>query len=139
MTSTTAALVRRFYAELWEAADETAAPTILHPDLVFRGSLGSERRGIDGFWRYLEDVRGALDDYRCDIVSLIVEGDRAAARMWFHGVQTGAMLGLPATGERIGWSGAAFFEIRDARLADIWVLGDTDGLRAALAAAGRSS
>ena len=125
-------LVRAFYAQLWEAGDRTAAEGILHRDLIFRGSVGLEKRGIDGFWNYLELVRGALADYRCDILSLVVDGPRAAAKMYFHGVHRAEFLGVPATGRRIGWHGAAFFETRDNRLAEIWVLGDVDALRTAL-------
>ncbi len=125
-------LVRRFYADLWEAGDEAAAPDILHPDLAFRGSVGLGTSGIDGYLEYLRMIRTALDDYRCDILSLIAQGDKAAARMRFHGQHVADFLGVAATNKRISWQGAAFFEMRDARLADIWVLGDTDALRSQL-------
>ena len=126
------ALVRAFYSRLWEQGDRSAAPDILHPDLVFRGSVGLEKRGIDGFWEYLQLVRDALGDYRCDILSLVTDDRQAAAKMWFHGIHKGSFLGAPATERHIGWHGAAFFQLRDARLAEIWVLGDVDALRAAL-------
>ncbi|MEM1298281.1 MAG: ester cyclase, partial [Pseudomonadota bacterium] len=125
-------LVRELYARLWEAGDRAAPDGILHPELVFRGSVGMERRGINGFWDYLSLVRTALDDYRCDILSLIADGPHAAAKMYFHGVHRGKFLGIAPSGRHIGWHGAAFFEVRDGLLADIWVLGDVDGLRAAM-------
>lgn len=125
-------LVRHFYADLWEAGREEHAAQILHSDLVFRGSIGQQARGIDGFIRYLRMVRHSFADYRCDIVSLVSSGGQAAARMRFHGIQRAQFLGFEPTGRRVEWAGAAFFELRDSRLADIWVLGDTDGLRAQL-------
>ena len=127
-------LIRRFYTDLWEAGDETAAPDILHPDLTFRGSVGLSKTGIDGYLDYLRLIRTALADYRCDILSLITQGDKAAARMRFHGRHVGEFLGVGSTHRRISWQGAAFFEMRESRLADIWVLGDTDALRAQLEA-----
>lgn len=125
-------LIRRFYADLWENGHIDQAPEILHEDLVFRGSLGDEKRGIDGYLDYLQMVRNALDDYRCDILSLVCEPEHAAAKMRFHGEHNQPFMGFAPTGRRVGWNGAAFFEMRDDRLADIWVLGDTDGLRKAL-------
>lgn len=122
-------LVRRFYTELWEAGVEAAAPSILHPDLSFRGSLGDTKHGIPGYLEYLRKVRTALADYRCDILSLIAQEDRAAARMRFHGLHVAPFLGVKPTGRRVAWEGAAFFTLKDERLSDIWVLGDTDGLR----------
>ena len=130
--SATAGLVRDFYARLWEAGDRAAADDILHPELVFRGSIGMEKHGIDGFWEYLTLVRTALGDYRCDVLSLVTDGPKAAAKMYFHGEHRAEFLGTAPTHRRIGWHGAAFFEARDGRLSDIWVLGDVDGLRAAI-------
>ncbi|MEM7744361.1 MAG: ester cyclase [Pseudomonadota bacterium] len=127
-------LVRRFYTDLWEVGDEAAAPRILASDLVFRGSVGTETRWIDGYLTYLRRVRGALGDYRCDIVRLVCGGDHAAARMHFHGLHHSDFMDYAQTGQRIGWVGVAFFQMRDRRLVEIWVLGDMDGLRAALEA-----
>ncbi len=130
-----AALVRRFYADLWNAGDEAAAPGILHPDLDFRGSLNAPARGIDGFLSYFRGVRVSLRDFRCEIRSLVAEGDRAAARMLFSGWHESPLLGVAPTGRLVEWDGAAFFTARDGRLAEIWVLGDVDGLKARLAGA----
>jgi hypothetical protein len=41
--------VRRFYEVLWDAHDKDAIPTVLHETFTFRGSLGQEKRGRDGF------------------------------------------------------------------------------------------
>lgn len=125
-------LVRGFYTRLWEEGDPEAAHEILHEELVFRGSIGTEKAGIHGFWEYLSDVRAAFEDYRCDILELVAEEHRAAARMYFHGIHKGEFMRTAPTGRRIGWHGAAFFETREDRLVNIWVLGDMDGLRAAL-------
>lgn len=136
MTADPERLVRRFYAEVWERADESVARAILHPDLAFRGSLGEERRGVDGFVAYVRAVHAALGGYRCAIDDLVACGDRAAARMTFGGVHRGSLFGVPATGRTISWSGAAFFTIADGRIATLWVLGDIDGVRRQLGAAG---
>ena len=127
-------LVKRFYADLWEAGDEAAAPDILHPNLTFRGSVGQEKNGIPGYLEYLRFIRGALSEYRCDILTLVSDGAHAAAKMRFRGQHTGAFLGHAPTGTEIAWHGAAFFQMRDNRLADIWVLGDTEALHKALRA-----
>ena len=42
-------LIERFYHEVWNRADEVVAREILHPEFCFRGSLGEEKRGPDGF------------------------------------------------------------------------------------------
>lgn len=139
MTADSQALVRRFYAEVWDRGDEDVAREILHPDLAFRGSLGPERSGVDGFIGYMRSVLAALGEFRCDIEDLVATGTRAAARMSFTGIHRGELFGVPATGRRVTWAGAAFFTVADGRITALWVLGDVDGLKAQLGAGGEAA
>src|SRR5581483_1557496 len=45
-----AELIERFYAELWNSWDDSAVDRTLSPGFVFRGSLGQQTNGRDG-WR----------------------------------------------------------------------------------------
>ena len=125
-------LVMRFYAELWDKWDKSVAWEILTDDFLFRGSLGADRNGIDGFLDYVDQVQTALGDYRSDIGEMVEETDAIAVRMIFSGKHQGELFGVPATGLRISWQGAAFFTFRDGRISALWVLGDIDGIKAQL-------
>ncbi|HZD68891.1 MAG TPA: ester cyclase [Actinomycetes bacterium] len=126
-------LVRRFYAAVWNRWDDTAVNELLHERFVFRGSLGEQVRGRDGFRSYRDKIRTAFPDFHNEIVDLVTSGDRAAARLCYSGHQQGEVLGVAATGVRVVYEGAAFFTPRDGQLAEVWVLGDVDGLRHQLA------
>src|SRR5262249_57218364 len=128
-------LVGRFYADVWNRADEQAARQILHAELTFRGSLGPSRRGLDGFIDYMRSIHAALGDYRCTIDELIATDRQAAARMQFTGVHRGVFFGVPATGRQITWAGSAFFKVANGKIIDIWVLGDVDSVKRQLGAA----
>jgi steroid delta-isomerase-like uncharacterized protein len=128
-------LVRRFYAELWNRWDDAAVDEVLDEEFVFRGSLGDEVRGRDGFRRYRDKIRAAFPDFHNDVVDLVTGADRAAARLRYSGHHRGEVLGLAPTGARAVYEGAAFFTARDGRLRAVWVLGDVDGLRRQLTAA----
>jgi steroid delta-isomerase-like uncharacterized protein len=121
--------VRLFYDEVWNRTDLAVMPDLLAPDVTFRGSLGAVRRGLAQVADYVREVTAALGDYRCDVEELVAEDDRVVARMTFSGVHRGELLGVPPTGRRVRWAGAAFFTFTDDRVADLWVLGDLDGLR----------
>ena len=125
-------LVERFYADLWNRVDLDSANEILHRDVDFRGSVGLHAHGRDAVCDYVSMVTTALADYRCEIQTLIVQGDQAAARMRFSGVHVGPFLGYQPSGRRVEWQGAAFFTARDGLLNTIWVLGDLDTLRGQL-------
>ncbi|MDX1402334.1 MAG: ester cyclase [Kiloniellales bacterium] len=125
-------LVEIFYAKLWDRWDKSVAREILSDDFLFRGSLGADRKGIDGFLDYVDQVRSALGDYRSDIGEMVEDADRIAVRMTFSGKHQGEFFGVPASGRRISWCGAAFFTFRDGRISALWVLGDVDGVKAQL-------
>jgi steroid delta-isomerase-like uncharacterized protein len=127
-------LVERLYYEIWNTGDETVVREILDPDFRFRGSLGPERIGPDGFIDYMRSIRTALADFEC-IIDDLIEGDmRVAARMRFRGIHSGEFFGMPATGQEIIWSGAAFFTMDRDRIAELWVLGDIDAVKRQLRA-----
>jgi steroid delta-isomerase-like uncharacterized protein len=131
-------LVESFYADVWNRGDLSVIPALLQEDFTFRGSLGAERRGHAGFAEYVATVRGALAGYRCEILDLVAEERRAFARMRFSGLHVGPFLGRAPSGQRIEWLGAALFTLGDdGRVADLWVLGDTQALDAQLLANSR--
>jgi predicted ester cyclase len=123
------ALVRRFYDEAWNAWDDGAVEDLLAPDVRFRGSLGDEVVGHEGFRAYRDRVRRAVPDFANEIVELVAATDRAAARLRYSGHQEGPLLGRMGYGQPIAYEGAAFFTIVGGCIATVWVLGDLDGLR----------
>ncbi|MFM7534989.1 MAG: ester cyclase [Acidimicrobiales bacterium] len=98
-------LVGTFYRCLWNERDLAVAPTILHPDVRFRGSVGTAVQGREAVCRYVELVTTALRAYRCDVQTLVVEGEHAAAKVLFSGQHVGEFLGYAPTGARVEWIG----------------------------------
>ena len=130
VSATVEALVRRFYYDLWNRFDATLIPVLLTEDVTLRGALGRHAAGHAAFADYLELVRGAFPDFEQTIDRIVVDGVGGSAfvRLRCRGTHRGPLFGLPATGRRITYEGAARFEIREGRIADIWILGDLHGL-----------
>ncbi len=126
--------VEAFYREIWNRHDAAVIPVLLREEFTFRGSLGQTRRGHAEFAGYVDFVHAALGDYRCDIEELVSEGDKVFARMLFSGVHRAEFLGFAPSFERVEWAGAALFTFAEGKIADLWVLGDLDTVRAQLAA-----
>jgi predicted ester cyclase len=122
-------LIERFYGELWNRWDDSAVEDTLSPGFNFRGSLGQETTGRQGWRRYRDLIREGSADFHNEIVDLVSDGTRAAARLCFTGTHTGPLLGLPATQRRLEYAGAAFFAADEQWLTSAWVLGDLDALR----------
>jgi hypothetical protein len=86
-------LVERFYGELWNKWNDPAAEDTLSAGFAFRGSLGQETLGRDGWRRYRDLVRAGSADFCNEIVALVCDGQRAAARLRYTGTHTGVLLG----------------------------------------------
>lgn len=125
-------LVQRFYTDLWNRWDDGLVDDLLSPDFLFRGSLGQEVHGRDGWRRYRDLIRQGSSDFHNEIIDLVVAEDRAAARLEYSGTHTGPLLGFSPTGRRFTYSGVAFFTAPDAVLTEAWVLGDLQSLSAQL-------
>jgi predicted ester cyclase len=132
----TESLVRAFYDDLWNRWDDSLVPSILSPDFAFRGSLGTSTVGLSEWRSYRDTVRSGSSDFHNSVVTLVCEGPTAAARLSYSGTHTGPLLGLPATGRRFDYAGAAFFTTFDGLLTSAWVLGDLASLREQLASGG---
>lgn len=121
-------LVHAWYERLWNAWDASAYAELLEPDLAFRGSLGTECRGVQELAAYVEAVRTAFPDFHNTIEEIISEGDRAFARLTYRGTHRGEAFGVAPTGRSVRYAGAAVFRFRAERIAEVWVLGDVHGL-----------
>jgi steroid delta-isomerase-like uncharacterized protein len=122
-------LVRQFYVDAWNRWDDTVVDELLAEDFRFRGSLGDEVLGRDGWRRYRDMVREAAPDFHNDIIDVVAGSGRAAVRLLYRGHHRGGLLGYPGRGQPFEYSGAAFFRCTDEHLESAWVLGDIEALR----------
>jgi steroid delta-isomerase-like uncharacterized protein len=122
------ALVRRYYDELWNRWGLALVDELLAPDVRFRGSLGVEVQGREGFRRYVALVRDAFPDFHNTVEDLVAESDRVVARLTYRGTHQGPLFGVAPTGRRISYAGVALFRIAGPRITEGWVLGDALGL-----------
>jgi len=122
-------LVRRFYEELWNERNIAVVPEILAENVRFRGSLGDEKQGHEGFSEYVDKVHTALAGYRCTIETLVEEGGKVVARVEFSGLHQAEFLGIKPTGQRLTWTGEATFSFVGSLICEIYVEGDLDALQ----------
>ncbi|MPY68953.1 MAG: hypothetical protein GEU92_02585 [Alphaproteobacteria bacterium] len=118
------ALVRRFYDGLWNQWNFAEIGGILAPDIVFRGSLGTQTTGHEGFIAYAETVRAAFPDFHNALEQTIAEGDRLAACLTYTGTHRGEIFNVPPTGRKIEYTGVAIFLFRAGLISHAFVLGD---------------
>jgi predicted ester cyclase len=100
-------LVLRFYRDAWNRWDDLAVDVLLADDFVFRGSLGDEARGRDGFRAYRDKLRIAFPDFHNEVRELVVNGERAAVRLLCTGRHDSELFGIRPTGRRVAYEALA--------------------------------
>ena len=121
-------IVRVFYKELWDHADKSLIPNILHNDFTFRGSLGPTLVGHEQFAGYVDLVTDTFGQYETDILSMIEEGNRVSGKMRFHGFHRKELFGVQPSGRHVWWIGMPIFSFEGTKVRDLFVLGDVHGL-----------
>lgn len=121
-------LIDRFYNDMWNRFDKSIFPEILDPEIRFRGSLGQVKVGFEEFGEYVDFIHAFSPDFHNSVVMTITEGDKTFARLSYTGTHYGEVFGIPATGKRFEYAGAAVFTLHDDLIREVWVLGDVYGL-----------
>ncbi len=120
-------LVRSYY-EMWNSQDFEKSDKILHEDIRFRGSLDIVANGIDGFKEYAQMIGTAFPNLYHAVEMEVHEKNLAAVYVTYSGKHEGELLGYEATGNRISYSGASFFNFKNEKIVSINVLGDLNSL-----------
>jgi steroid delta-isomerase-like uncharacterized protein len=121
-------LVKRFIADIWNRGDIDLIPQVCSSQLRFNGNTGFDRIGHDGLARMVATIREALDDYHCEIHSMVVEHNKAFCRLRFTGKHTGPLLGYAPTRKVVAWMGATEFTCQNGKILKVWELGDVKSL-----------
>lgn len=115
-----AALVQRWYDEVWTQAnydviDDVMAPDHRHHRVLDRFSVGSDLRE--------ETVRSwhaTFPDYEVDVKLVLTEGDLVVTAWTATGTHLGPWQDVEPTGNRITWSGHTLFRIECGKIAEEW-------------------
>jgi len=129
-SETTRHLVKQFLAEIWNNGRLDLIADTCSPDLRFNGNAGFDRIGHDGLTKMVTTIRQAVDEYRVDVHSMVVEDKKCFCRLRFSGKHAGTLLGYPATGRRLSWMGATEFTLQNDKILKVWELGDVKSLEA---------
>jgi steroid delta-isomerase-like uncharacterized protein len=123
------ALIRRFYAEVWNKGNLDAADEIFAKDYV-RHDLrpGAGLPGPAGQKKIAAEFRAAFPDVRNEVDLMVAEGDFVVARWTTTGTHNGPWGEVPPTGKAMRFAGVNIFRIRAGRVVELWNHRDDLGL-----------
>lgn len=103
-----------------------ALDAILTPDFVLHSP--DDVRGAAGLAGMVESYRSALPDLELTIDHQFAAGDYVASRFTIRGTHDGDLIGVPASGRPVEFTGVTISRCQDGRIAEEWELTDTVGL-----------
>ena len=98
---------------------------VLHPEGI---------RGADGLAAMVSVYRGAMSDLRVEVEHQFAEGDYVATRFTIRGTHDGDLMGTPATGREVTFSGLTISRCENGRIAEEWEITDAVTLLAQVGA-----
>lgn len=125
------ALVRRFFATVFNAGDVDAADDLVRADYLQHNPIAPP--GREGVKTFVRGLRAAFPDLQLEIADLVAEGDRVVTRIVGRGTHTGGeFLGLPPKGRAMVATSIDIFRLEGGQLAEHWDVLDVQGLIAQL-------
>jgi steroid delta-isomerase-like uncharacterized protein len=121
--SDNAALIRRWFEEVWNKGREEAIDELFDEEGVAHGLAdegGAPLRGASGFKPFFRRFREAFPGIEVVVDDAISEGDRVAARCTVRGRHEGDKLGFAATGRPVEFTGMTFVRVRDGKIIEAW-------------------
>jgi predicted ester cyclase len=124
-TAANRALIQRVYRDGYNGGDVRVYDECYTGDFVHHSkTIHDIAPGGDGERESMLRFRTAIPDARFEILDLVAEGDRVAARLRITGTPRGDFGDIGATGEAIDIHGLALFRVCAGRIAEEWFFVD---------------
>jgi steroid delta-isomerase-like uncharacterized protein len=121
-------LARRSF-EAIESGEAARLEDLVHPE--YRNweaeGPGAPLRGAEAFAATIQNLNTAFSELRFEVERVVAEGDTVAVATVMHGVHTGPMRNLPATGQPFAQRQSHWYRVKDGRLIEHWATRDDLG------------
>lgn len=120
-------IIRGVYRDLFETGDTDLADRIVTEDFVDHEAPPGMPPGPGNLVAVVRFLHAALSDIHYEVQDVLSEGDRAAFRATLSAIQTGPLLGHPATGRAFTMRQIHFVRFDGERIAEHWACRDDLG------------
>lgn len=129
-TPDAAALLRRWFEEVWNQGIESTIDELLPSESVIWGvgRPGVASRGASEFKEFYKALRSACPDARVTLEQVVQEGDTAFARWTVTMTHTGEGLGIAPSNKKLKLCGMSALKARDGKLVEGWNVWDQIGM-----------
>jgi steroid delta-isomerase-like uncharacterized protein len=128
MSAQNKAIVRRVFDEVWVKGNMAVVDELIAPNHVDHRAMPGMPPGREGVKQLVSMYRGAFPDFRATIEDQLAEGDKVVTRWSAQGTHRGALMGIPATGKQVKFSGITINRIVGGKVSESWASVDQLGI-----------
>ena len=112
----------RLMMELFSAGGDLSrvAEVISNNAIDHQGIPGVDTTGVEGFKRVVAVYQGAFPDLKAELISMASKGDITFAHFHMTGTNTGAFMGMPATGKSVDIEGVDIMRFENGLAVEHW-------------------
>jgi steroid delta-isomerase-like uncharacterized protein len=127
---TNKALIQRFNDEAWNARNLDVLDELCIPQIVVHNPPTEflYGHGVGGLKLAITDYTTAFPDLVATVEDMVAEGDAVSERWTGTGTHLGSLMGIPASGKQVTWSGITTYRFADGKIVEMWWAWDTMGL-----------
>jgi len=114
-------ILRRFFEELFNQGDLTAADEIISVAYRNHNAVPGELPGREGLKHWVTQMRAAVRDLYLTIEDQIAEGDKVVTRWKATGIQQGGFAGLPPTSKPMAITAIQIHRVVDGQIQESWL------------------
>ena len=110
------------------AADKDALDRLIAEDIVDHNAVPGQAPGRAGIMYWMAMMHDAFADLAGIVEDTVVEGDKIAARMTWHGSHRGDFVGVPGTGAPVAMQSVQILKFTDGKASEWWGTADVFGV-----------
>lgn len=110
------------------AGDEGALDRLIAEDIVDHNAVPGQVPGRTGIKYWVTMMHDAFADLTGVVEDTVVEGDKIAARVTWHGTHRGDFVGIPGTGAPIDMQSVQILKFTDGLASEWWGTADVFGV-----------
>ena len=116
--------VQDFFDRILNSGDLAGLESFSHHDVV----VPQTAPGIEGFRRFLADIRSTFSNPEYKVMDTISEGEKVVVRFSAKATHAGRYMGLPASGRSLKLWGVMIFKFEAGSIAEFWGLFDAQSI-----------
>jgi steroid delta-isomerase-like uncharacterized protein len=123
------AAVRHFWEDHLNMGNATLCEKDFAPDAVNHDpSSPPVPPGPEGMTQLITLYRAAFPDLTATVEDMIAGGDKVAYRLTFRGTHQGELMGMPASGKQVTYTGIGIDKVVNGTIMEMWLNFDALGL-----------